>query len=98
MWSPVSLLPLRRYTPRPCRLSFSRTELVEIPQVDGHDDPALAPDVTVAGATFQDDEAVVDGRLVSGRAWPDHPGWMREFIRLLREHAPVEAQTAGATA
>jgi protease I len=60
--------------------------------------PALAPDVTVAGATFRDDEAVVDGRLVSGRAWPDHPAWMREFIRLLREHAPVEAQTAGVTA
>jgi protease I len=60
--------------------------------------PALAPDVTVAGATFQDGEAVVDGRLVSGRAWPDHPGWMREFIRVLREHAPVEPETAGATA
>jgi protease I len=60
--------------------------------------PALAPDVTVAGATFRDDETVVDGRLVSGRAWPDHPGWMREFIRLLREHAPVEAYRAEAAA
>jgi protease I len=60
--------------------------------------PALEADVTVAGATFQDGDAVVDGRLVSGRAWPDHPGWMREFIRLLREHAPVEGQPAGATA
>jgi protease I len=27
---------------------------------------------------------------VSARAWPDHPAWMREFVRLLREHAPVE--------
>ena len=35
-------------------------------------------------------------RLVSGRAWPDHPGWMREFMRLLREHAPVERERAGA--
>jgi protease I len=60
--------------------------------------PALEPDVTVAGARFQDGDAVVDGRLVSGRAWPDHPGWMREFLRLLREHAPVEGQPVGATA
>jgi protease I len=60
--------------------------------------PALEPDVEIAGATFQDGDAVVDGRLVSGRAWPDHPGWMREFMRLLREHAPVEGQPAGAHA
>jgi protease I len=60
--------------------------------------PALEPDITVAGGRFADGDAVVDGHLVSGRAWPDHPGWMREFIRLLREHAPVEGQPAGATA
>jgi protease I len=60
--------------------------------------PALEPDITVAGARFQDGDAVVDGHLVSGRAWPDHPGWMREFIRVLREHAPVEGQPAGAAA
>jgi protease I len=60
--------------------------------------PALEPDVTVAGATFEDGEAVVDGHLVSGRAWPDHPGWMREFMRLLREHAPAEAKPARAPA
>jgi protease I len=57
--------------------------------------PALEIDVTTAGGHFQDGDAVVDGRLVSGRAWPDHPGWMREFMRLLREHAPVERETAG---
>jgi protease I len=60
--------------------------------------PALEPDIIVAGATFQDGEAVVDGRLVSGRAWPDHPAWMREFMRLLREHAPVEAEATSAAA
>lgn len=59
--------------------------------------PALEPDVRVAGATFVDGDAVVDGQLVSGRAWPDHPGWMREFLRLLREHAPVEREAAVAT-
>lgn len=54
--------------------------------------PAIRPDITIAGATFQDEEAVVDGLLVSGRAWPDHPGWMREFMRVLRRYAPVEAE------
>jgi protease I len=52
--------------------------------------PALAPDVTAAGAQFVDGEAVVDGMLVSGRAWPDHPSWMREFVRILRSKAPIE--------
>ncbi|GHA10694.1 DJ-1/PfpI family protein [Streptomyces echinoruber] len=51
--------------------------------------PALEPDMQAAGATFQDAEAVVDGTLVSARAWPDHPGWMREFLRILRAKAPV---------
>ncbi|WP_040480000.1 DJ-1/PfpI family protein [Longispora albida] len=46
--------------------------------------PALAPDVRAAGGEFVDGEAVVDGLMVSGRAWPDHPGWMREFLTVLR--------------
>ena len=50
--------------------------------------PALAPDVTVAGAEFVDSAAVVDGQMVSARAWPGHPTWMREFIRILRAKAP----------
>ena len=53
--------------------------------------PALELDVLAAGAEYVDGGGVVDGNLVSGRAWPDHPEWMREFLRLLREHAPVEA-------
>src|SRR5438093_11899645 len=52
--------------------------------------PALAPDVEAAGAEFVDSEAVVDGQMVSARAWPDHPAWMREFVRILRKQAPVE--------
>ncbi len=52
--------------------------------------PALAPDVAAAGATFRDAEAVVDGVVVSGRAWPDHPAWMREFLRILQEKAPAQ--------
>jgi protease I len=51
--------------------------------------PALEPDVTAAGAQFVDSAAVVDGQMVSARAWPDHPAWMREFIQILRAKAPV---------
>ena len=51
--------------------------------------PALAPDVAAAGAEFVDAAAVVDGQMVSARAWPDHPAWMREFVRILRAKAPA---------
>jgi len=52
--------------------------------------PALEPDVKAAGAEFVDGAGVVDGVMVSARAWPDHPAWMREFIQILRERAPAE--------
>ncbi|WP_034091346.1 DJ-1/PfpI family protein [Streptacidiphilus albus] len=52
--------------------------------------PALAPDVLAAGGDFVDSEAVVDGVLVSARAWPDHPAWMRAFLEVLRSKAPVQ--------
>jgi protease I len=51
--------------------------------------PALAPDVVAAGGEFVDGGAVIDGQMVSARAWPDHPTWMREFIRILRSKAPA---------
>ncbi len=53
--------------------------------------PALEPDVRAAGAEYVDGGGVVDGQMVSGRAWPDHPEWMREFMRLLRQHAPADS-------
>jgi protease I len=56
--------------------------------------PALQPDVEAAGAEYVDGAGVVDGVMVSARAWPDHPAWMREFIRLLRERAPVDEREA----
>jgi protease I len=58
--------------------------------------PALEPDVAAMGATFEDGAGVVDGMMVSARAWPDHPSWMREFMKVLAERAPTEgaAQTA----
>jgi protease I len=51
--------------------------------------PALEPDIKAAGAEFVNAEAVVDENMISARAWPDHPAWMREFMRLLKEKAPA---------
>ncbi|HEX4073907.1 MAG TPA: DJ-1/PfpI family protein [Candidatus Acidoferrales bacterium] len=57
--------------------------------------PALEPDVLAGGAEFVNSDAVIDGQMVSARAWPDHPAWMREFMRILRQKAPVQ-QSASA--
>ena len=51
--------------------------------------PALASDVQRAGAVSVDGAAVVDGLMVSARAWPDHPSWMRAFLEILRAKAPA---------
>jgi protease I len=56
--------------------------------------PALEADVRSAGGEWA--EGVVrDGNLVTAQAWPDHPGWLAEFLDVLGtdiEHAePVTA-------
>ncbi|MDF2256050.1 DJ-1/PfpI family protein [Streptantibioticus ferralitis] len=51
--------------------------------------PAIEPEVAAVGARYEDGEAVVDGVLVSARAWPDHPAWIRAFIEVLRAKAPT---------
>ena len=48
--------------------------------------PAVGPDVTNAGGTYVQidvDKAHVDGNLVSAPAWPAHPAWLAEFLKLL---------------
>jgi protease I len=48
--------------------------------------PAVGPDVTRAGGKFMDvamTEAVVDGNLVTGPAWPAHPAWLAKFLVVL---------------
>jgi protease I len=48
--------------------------------------PAVSPDVTRAGGTFADiamTEAVTDGNLVSAPAWPAHPTWLAQFLKVL---------------
>jgi protease I len=56
--------------------------------------PELQPDVEAAGAKFVNAEVVVDGTMISARAYPDHPAWMREFVRALRKYAPVSPAVA----
>ncbi|GAE28515.1 ThiJ/PfpI family protein [Halalkalibacter wakoensis JCM 9140] len=44
---------------------------------------ACRPEVEAAGATYVETGLHVDGNLVTGHAWPDLPGFMREFFNLL---------------
>lgn len=48
--------------------------------------PACSPDVNSAGGKYVEigvDEAIVDGNLVTAPAWPAHPRWLAEFLKLL---------------
>jgi protease I len=60
--------------------------------------PELKSDVEAAGAEFVNSEVVIDGTMISARAYPDHPAWMREFMRVLRKHAPVPMPVAAVAA
>lgn len=53
--------------------------------------PEVAPDIESGGATYVNSEALVDGQLVTSRAWNDNGPWFGEFIKLLRQAAPLEA-------
>lgn len=47
---------------------------------------ACAPEVTAAGATYkmlEVTDAVTDGNLVSAPAWPAHPAWLAQFLKVL---------------
>jgi len=52
--------------------------------------PALAVDVTTVGGVFEGGGGVVDGNLVTARAWPDNGTWMKAFLEVL-EAAKVPA-------
>jgi protease I len=48
--------------------------------------PAVAPDVAAAGGTFVDlaiDQAHTCGNLVTAPAWPAHPAWLAQFLKVL---------------
>jgi protease I len=51
--------------------------------------PACQPDVELAGGTFVSLEitnAIADGKLVTGPAWPAHPAWLAKFLEVLEQH------------
>ncbi len=48
--------------------------------------PACGPEVALAGGKYADipvDQAHTDGNLVTAPAWPAHPAWLAQFLRLL---------------
>lgn len=55
--------------------------------------PAVRPELERAGATWEEpadtlDNACTDRNLVTAAAWPAHPAWMREFLRVLGTPVP----------
>jgi protease I len=56
--------------------------------------PACAPEIGLAGGTFvslEMTEAMVDGKLVTGPAWPAHPAWLAKFLDVLDAHLKQQA-------
>jgi protease I len=48
--------------------------------------PACSPEVRMAGgeyAQIEVEQAVTDGNFVTAPAWPAHPQWLAQFLRLL---------------
>lgn len=48
--------------------------------------PACGPEVRAAGGDYADiavDQAVTQGNLVTAPAWPAHPAWLAQFLKLL---------------
>lgn len=48
--------------------------------------PACAAEVKLAGADYAQigiDQAVTDGNLVTAPAWPAHPAWIAQFLKVL---------------
>jgi protease I len=51
--------------------------------------PACSPEVTGAGGTYaalKMDEAITDGNLVSGPAWPAHPAFLAQFQKVIEQY------------
>ncbi len=50
--------------------------------------PAVGPECITAGAKYGEvspgaDNAVTDGKLVTAPAWPAHPAWIAQFLKVL---------------
>ncbi len=54
--------------------------------------PACRPEVELAGGTYADiavTDAVTDGELVSAPAWPAHPAWLAQFLKVLGANVSI---------
>ncbi|MBW9062087.1 DJ-1/PfpI family protein [Rhizobium herbae] len=62
--------------------------------------PACRFDVELAGGRYADipvDQAVTDGNLVTAPAWPAHPAWIGQFLKVLGteiSHSPSLTRSA----
>jgi len=57
--------------------------------------PACSPEVGLAGGTYVKvdiTDALVDGKLVTGPAWPAHPAWLAKFLQVLEAHLAETAE------
>jgi protease I len=62
--------------------------------------PASAPDVELAGGKYIEvpmTEAVVDGNLVTGPAWPALSAWLAKFLIVIDTYLTQKAQPVGAS-
>jgi protease I len=56
--------------------------------------PACGPEVVAAGAKWTEigiDQAHTDGHLVTAPAWPAHPAWLAQFVKVVSARAPQAA-------
>ncbi|MFT8783525.1 DJ-1/PfpI family protein [Acetobacter syzygii] len=54
--------------------------------------PACKPEVELAGGIYADiavTDAVTDGELVSAPAWPAHPAWLAQFLKVLGANVSI---------
>jgi protease I len=63
--------------------------------------PACAPEVENAGGIYTEvemTEAVADGNLVTGPAWPAHPVWLAKFQTVLGAYLTEQTKSAKSAA
>jgi len=71
---------------------LAAAEVIEGKEVSCY--PACAPEVRLAGARFVPvamDDAVADGKLVTGPAWPALATWMAKFHDVLLNHMAAKS-------
>jgi protease I len=63
--------------------------------------PACAPEVTAAGGIYAElamDQAITHGQLVTGPAWPAHPAFLAQYLKVLDAYLASQKGTGTAAA